>query len=228
MENLFERCKNRNKYVLCNICSKSVRSDNFNRHSKIHKNIMLKMDEEPEAIHINEKHYQILDEGREKINKNMEETLENLRVDLLNRNQVYLEKIELGKNIAGIIDEGVVQEDSLTKERKLALELYRKQKPRFVISNVKLRPWQEQAIALIYNPSERQIIWVTGRKGNEGKTWFQCYMESYFGFHRVVRVDLRIKHENVCNVLKKRSLGAADIFLFNDSRSVSGEELNLY
>ena len=28
--------------------------------------------------------------------------------------------------------------------------------------------------------------------------------------------------------LKKRSLATADIFLFNDSRSVSGEELNLY
>ena len=29
-------------------------------------------------------------------------------------------------------------------------------------------------------------------------------------------------------MLKKRTLGAIDIFLFNDSRSVSGEELNLY
>ena len=67
-----------------------------------------------------------------------------------------------------------------------------------------------------------------GRRGNEGKTWFQCYMEAYFGFHRVVRVDLRIKNANICQVLKKRSLGSIDIFLFNDARSVSGEEFNLY
>ena len=60
------------------------------------------------------------------------------------------------------------------------------------------------------------------------ESWFQCYMEAYFGFLRVVRVDLRIKHANVSQVLKKRSLGSIDIFLFNDARSVSGEEFNLY
>ena len=53
-------------------------------------------------------------------------------------------------------------------------------------------------------------------------------MEAYFGFNRVVRIDLRIKHANVCQVLKKRSLGSIDIFLFNDARSMAGEELNLY
>ena len=39
---------------------------------------------------------------------------------------------------------------------------------------------------------------------------------------------IRIKHANICQVLKKRSLGSIDIFLFNDARSVSGEEFNLY
>ena len=78
------------------------------------------------------------------------------------------------------------------------------------------------------SPTEGQVIWITGRQGYEGKSYFQSYVESYFGYHRVARVDLRIKHANVCNVLKKRSLATANIFLFNDSRSVSGEELNLY
>lgn len=53
-------------------------------------------------------------------------------------------------------------------------------------------------------------------------------MEAYFGFNRVIRVDLRIKHASMCNVLKKRTLSSVDIFLFNDARSVTGEELNLY
>ena len=44
----------------------------------------------------------------------------------------------------------------------------------------------------------------------------------------IARVDLKIKHANTCNVLKKRSLATVDIFLFNDLRSISGEELNLY
>ena len=149
--------------------------------------------------------------------------------DLLSRNnRLYLGQIELGKNISSILDEGVVREESLTKEHKLALDIYRREEPRCDISTVHLRPWQEEALKLIDSPSERQVIWIVGRQGHEGKTWFQNYVESYFGYHRVVRVDLRIKHANVCNVLKKRSLATANIFLFNDSRSVSGEEINLY
>ena len=87
---------------------------------------------------------------------------------------------------------------------------------------------QEQALQFIEIPTERKVIWMTGRVGNEGKTWFQNYIESYFGFHRVARVDLRIKHANVCQVLKKRSLASVNVFLFNDSRSISGEELEFY
>ena len=78
------------------------------------------------------------------------------------------------------------------------------------------------------SPTQRQVIWIRGNKGNEGKSWFQNYVQSFFGYHRVCRLDLRIKHANICNVLQKRTLGTIDIFLFNDSRSVSGDELNLY
>ena len=53
-------------------------------------------------------------------------------------------------------------------------------------------------------------------------------METYFGFRRVALIDLRIKHANLCHVLKKRSLGSIDIFLFNDARSVNEEEHSLY
>ena len=219
-------------------------SNNLKRHAKTHKDI-LAMSEEEAREELKARHATQLqrEEKRQKIEEiaNQEGIpipkeiieasvfdVENLREDLLKDNQLYIEKIELGKKIALIIDEGMVREESLTRDRKQALDLYRKQRPRFDVMNVELRPWQEQAIELIENPSERQVIWITGRQGNEGKSWFQCYMESYFGFHRVVRVDLRIKHASVCNVFKKRSLGSIDVFLFNDSRSVSGEEINLY
>lgn len=50
-----------------------------------------------------------------------------LREELLRNNQLYLEeKIEVGEKISSIMDEGIVREESLTKERKLALDLYRK------------------------------------------------------------------------------------------------------
>ena len=37
-------------------------------------------------------------------------------------------------------------------------------------------------------------------------------------------MDLRIRHPNACNVLKKLPFPTIDIFLFNDGRSHSGEE----
>ena len=158
--------------------------------------------------------------------KTHEQTELDLRERLLKYNQLYLNKIGYGKQITEIMEEGVIREEALPKEEKEALDLYRNQKPRFEIADIQLRPWQEDALKL--QPSEREVIWITGRRGNDGKSWFQSYMEAYYGYNRVVRLDLRIKHGNMCNVLKKRSLNSIDIFLFNDARSTYGEELNLY
>ena len=41
-----------------------------------------------------------------------------LREELLRNNQEYLEKIELGQQVAAIIDKGAVREESLTKNYK--------------------------------------------------------------------------------------------------------------
>ena len=108
------------------------------------------------------------------------------------------------------------------------MDLYRKQRSCFDITTVQLRQWQQDTMKYFESPTERQVIWIIGKNGNEGKSWFQNYVQTFFGYHRVCRLDLRIKHANVCNVLKKRTLGTIDIFLFNDSRSVSGEDVNMY
>ena len=222
-----------------------MRSDTLKRHSESHRDILATSEEEirDELKTRNTMHIQ-REERRQKVMEIAEQenipvnhcnvmapvsTLDasSLREELLRDNQIYLNKIELGKEIAAIIEEGVVREESLTKDRKEALDIHRKQKPRIDIQIIQLRPWQEQAMKIIECPSERQVIWITGRRVGEGKSWFH-YVESFYGFNRVARVDLRIKHANICNVLKKRPLASVDIFLFNDARSVSGEEINLY
>ncbi len=219
-------------------------SNKLKRHARIHKDIMSmnedEIREELKARHAiqlerEEKRQKIEDIAHKEgipLSKDIIESSFNdngdLEDDLLKDNELYLERIELGKKIAIILEKGVILEESLSKERKVALDLYRRQRPRFEIVDMNLRPWQKEALKLLETPSEREIVWIVGRRGNEGKSWFQCYIEAYFGFHRVVRVDLRIKHSSICQVLKKRSLGSIDIFLFNDARSVSGEELNLY
>ena len=236
---------NQHKISKCMVCEKWMRADKMKGHMKIHKDL-LSLPEEEVKEELRTRHATQLerDAKRQRIKEiaNAEgipvpkEIIEissefnggNLREDMVKDNQLYLERIELGKNIDAIIGEGVIHEESLTKERKVAIDLYRKQRPRLDITAVELRPWQEQAMQLFETPTERQVIWITGRQGNEGKSWFQGYIDSFYGFNRVVRMDLRIKHANICNVLKKRSLVSVDIFIFNDARSVCGEEINLY
>ena len=68
-------------------------------------------------------------------------------------------------------------------------------------------------------PSYREVVWVIGKRGNEGKTWFQSYVESYFGYHRVARFDLKNRAQDIFHALSGRPLISTDIFLFNVPRS---------
>ena len=125
----------------------------------------------------------------------------------------------MGKDIALIIDKGTVREESLKRNYKEALDLHRKQKPRIDIQSAKLRPWQDELMKIIYKPSDRTVFWICGYKGNEGKTWFQSYLETFYGYARVSRLDLRNKTSNILYALSKRPLQTTDIFLFNDTRA---------
>ena len=52
--------------------------------------------------------------------------------------------------------------------------------------------------------TERQVIRIT-ILGGKGKTFFQKYVVGYYRQCRVARLDLRVKHANAYNVLKKLS-----------------------
>ena len=235
----------RHRKVSCRVCGKSMRNDNLLRHNKSHKDLLSLSEKEVKeellarhAVELERKakrqkieeiaHQEGLPIPQEIAEVESNEEGEGLLEDLMKDHQRYLDKVELGKKIDSFLHQGIIGEESLTKERQHALTLYRKQRPTFDILNVQLRPWQEDAMKYFDAPSERQVIWIRGKNGDEGKTWFQRYVQSFYGYNRVVQLDLRIKHASICNVLKKRSLAQIDIFLFNDARSVSGEEINLY
>ena len=233
---------------MCEVCEKWMRSDKLGRHSAIHKDL-LNLPEEEIKVELKRRHVEKVErtEKRKKViaiaeNLNVsipqelmltcadDEELdrETLRQEMEDENRRYVAKIELGRMISSILDERSINEQSLSKEKQEALHLYRRQQPRFTILDVELRAWQKDAMKYFESPTKRQVIWICGINGNEGKTWFQDYVQAFYGYHRVCKLDLRIKHANICNVLKKQTLGTIDIFLFNDSRSVSGEDLNLY
>ena len=219
-------------------------SDKLKRHSLIHKDLLSLPEEQvKEELRVRHAMQMEREAKRQRIEEiaaeeglslpkevTAEETIdkETVRKEMMEENQQYIAKIELGRMVAAIIDEENIYEESLSKEKQESLLLFRRQQPRFDIVDAELRSWQQDAMKYFESPTERQVIWIRGNNGNEGKSWFQNYVQAFFGYHRVCRLDLRIKHANICNVLKKRTLGTIDIFMFNDSRSVSGEDLNLY
>ena len=129
----------KHKEVYCKTCKKTMRSNNLKRHVKTHVKKQQKKNIEINLINISNL------ETSNEIGNLQDVTLEtSLRDILLKDNEAHKQKIELGKQIYNILEEDVIQEASLTREYKLALDLYRKQRPKFDVVNKELRPWQEQ------------------------------------------------------------------------------------
>ena len=94
------------------------------------------------------------------------------------------------------------KEESLSRQHKEAFDLYQRQ--RLAINPdkvVKLYPWQQQALEFIRKPSHREIIWIKGARGSEGKTWFQNYAQSLIGYDRVIQLDLKNSIGTIMQVL---------------------------
>ena len=138
----------------------------------------------------------------------------------------YKNKLKLGKIIYEEIEEHEIPEESLRNEYKEAKELYIKHKKNIDLENVILRPWQKALLEYI-KPSTREVIWVIGKQGNEGKSWFQEYMESKFGWGKVIcGMDIKMKKGSICHVLSKRSLMTTDTFLFDVGKAYTDDEVN--
>ena len=87
------------------------------------------------------------------------------------------------------------------------------------VGNVELKPWQNELMKYI-EPHDREIIWVVGKDGNEGKSWFQKYVKSVFGTQRVLSgIDIKSNSASIFQALRKYPIVVADIFLFNIGKS---------
>ena len=238
------RTETKNKQVECKVCLRKMRSDNLKRHMLKHRELhSLDEDEIREEI----KRRKGLRETREEREQLVRQIAEeegfppeycdievpdalrpiSIEKELMDDDRVYTRKIEHGRLIASVLEKGSAREDSLSKNNREVLKLYRKQvSMRNLLSITELRLWQQQLTDNISSPSDREIIWVIGQKGNEGKTWFQEYVETFYGYARVVRLDLKMRSANVLHVLTKRPLSTTDIFLFNVPRAVTHESCN--
>ena len=94
------------------------------------------------------------------------------------------------------------------------------------VANAELRLWQEQLLDIISEDqmNDRKIMWVKGKDGNVGKSWFQSYVQSLHGAHRVARFDITNKTADLLHIMGRCALATTDIFLFNQQRCISSED----
>ena len=118
-----------------------------------------------------------------------------LKLEVQRDYEAYKKNVEIGRQISILLTSEGIAEMSLSKQNKFCLELFRSQCPAVDVSTAKLRLWQDQLLDIITEGeiNDRQIIWIKGKDGNEGKSWFQSYLQSLHGSHRVARFDITNK-----------------------------------
>ena len=113
-----------------------------------------------------------------------------------------------------------IEEEALSPAEKEALKLYQSScETDMDMDSIQLKPWQEEVIKLVDNPSDRIIYWIMGEAGNEGKTFIQKYIRQLFGARRVLKTEANSRKADIAYVLAQETLTCKDIFLFNLLRS---------
>ena len=204
-------CENagKHKQVGCKICLKTMRSDHLIRHMKTH-----------------EKKTCSIDVGTEKIEYNSKIDDFALENKIMNDANEYRRKLELGRKVKEIALKNDIPAASLSKDNKEALELFENRGQEKEIEAVEWRPWQMDILEYVNNPTKRRIIWIVGKNGNEGKTFFQDKIEEQYGRHRVFQMELDESSRDILHIMKKCVDMQTDIFLFNITKSVYINDVN--
>ena len=64
-------------------------------------------------------------------------------------------------------------------------------------------------------PCDRKVIWIVGKEGNEGKSFFKVNIREQFGYSRVCTLELSENPGNTFHIMGKICSTNTDIFLFN-------------
>ena len=216
-----------NKKVKCNVCYREMRSDNVKRHMKQHTK---KNESNPVTnISVTNNYNTISGVSTERKDEENENKDKELKEHLIKIENKYQEKLVQGKKIYKMLGEGVVSYQALPREMKEDVDHYMENQADFRdVGNVELKPWQESLLEYVQQPCDREIFWIIGKEGNEGKNWFQKYVKSWLGARRVVTgIDIKANNASIFQALRKCPIVTADIFLFNIGKSMKKfEQIN--
>jgi len=146
--------------------------------------------------------------------------LEKRVIDL---NKEFNRKIELGRNLKKIVDKHGFNENIFESDMKEALQTYKLHGKNLDMEDIEWRGWQRDLRQYLDKPCDRKVIWVVGKEGNEGKSFFQTNIREEFGYSRVCTLELSENSRNSFHIMGKICSTNTDIFLFNVAR---GEHLD--
>ena len=198
----------RNKYIWCNICSKNARSDRPHSHGE--KSYRQKS--------CSVCHKTMIAGNLSRHMKTHAKTTQNILDNIKNDQEAFNQQQETGQVVEKLLKNNNIDPRSLRSEYSKALEIINL--PDKITDT--LRPWQQKLLGDL-KPSDRDIIWVVGRKGAEGKSWFQKYLVQFFGSHRVFHTTIEKRSDGILHALSKRIIPLIDTFIFNIPRSFSGD-----
>ena len=64
-------------------------------------------------------------------------------------------------------------------------------------------------------PSDRDVIWIVGKKGNEGKNFLEKYIIHEYGHQRGIKTKINSTESELAHILSRHQTFRKDIFLFN-------------
>ena len=96
----------------------------------------------------------------------------------------------MGRKVKEIVHELDAPTVCLSQDSQESLDLFENRGQVKAIKAVEWRPWQRDMLEYVNNPTQRRIIRIIGKKGNEGKTFFQDKIEEQYGKHRVFQMEL--------------------------------------
>ena len=102
--------------------------------------------------------------------------MEAMMLEMTQAERQYRQKLEVGETVSTLLNSNEhLSEESLSNEYKKALKMYRQSQVRHVpvYEHATLKPWQKEVLTFIQQPTHREVIWVVGQKGGEGKTFLQ-------------------------------------------------------
>ena len=143
------------------------------------------------------------------------------------QNRRYNAKIDLGKLLNRLLCENKeLKEEALNSEKKRSPHALSEITATCQFWIWECGPWQERVISFIKTPTKREVMWVVGEQGNEGKAFLQHCIRFCYGDQRVVTTDIVGNKTHIAHYLSKRSLVCKDIFIFN--HPCSNEETVAY